>query len=338
MWNDVLGHHQQKEFLKKYLYADNRPHAILFAGMEGIGKKKIVLEFAKALLCSNHTGEDNCASCRLLNLVDGNFSHPDFLLIRREQDEKTGRFKDINIEQIKNLISKSAFAPVMSNTKVCIIEDIDRISEAAANSFLKLLEEPPVEWIFLLIATDVEKILPTILSRVICLHFYSLPLNLTEQYLVNKDIAAKQAAVLAAVSEGSIGVALDLYQQDFLTWREQAKVFLEALPLTSSENYLTGRIWQQKDFERKRALLLVKVLCLLVRDLLLCKLGLEKQLYNCDIIDDIYIMSKNWSIKSLKASLIVIQDAYVAIDNNAGIRLVLEAMALKIDKIYKDKE
>ena len=177
MWDNILGHKSQKEFLERYLLARERPHALLFVGAEGLGKKQLALAFAKALLCASHTGSDHCEACRLMNLEDGNLSHPDFLLVQREQDEKTGRYKDISKEQIADLITKSAFAPVMSDTKVCIVEDIDRMSVVAANSFLKLLEEPPVGWVLVLLATDENKLLSTIMSRVVCLRFLPVPVE-----------------------------------------------------------------------------------------------------------------------------------------------------------------
>ena len=282
MWDNILGHAKQKEFLQRYLKAQERPHALLFVGAEGLGKKQLALAFAKALLCSSHTGIDHCEACRLMNLEDGNLSHPDFLVVQREQDEKTGRYKDISKEQIGDLISKTAFAPVMSDTKVCIIEDADRMSLVAANSFLKLLEEPPVGWVMVLLATDENKLLSTIMSRVVCLRFQPVPVEQVARLLESRGVEPSQAAVLSRISEGSVGAALNLAEQNILELRQQGVAFLEALPLRMPLNYLAGRAWQQKGFERPEAILLVRMLQLLVRDLIMCKLSLDNKLYNCD--------------------------------------------------------
>ena len=282
MWDNILGHAKQKEFLQRYLRAQERPHALLFVGAEGLGKKQLALAFAKALLCSSHTGIDHCEACRLMNLEDGNLSHPDFLVVQREQDEKTGRYKDISKEQIGDLISKTAFAPVMSDTKVCIIEDADRMSLVAANSFLKLLEEPPAGWVMVLLATDENKLLSTIMSRVVCLRFQPVPVEQVARLLESRGVEPSQAAVLSRISEGSVGAALNLAEQNILELRQQGVAFLEALPLRMPLNYLAGRAWQQKGFERPEAILLVRMLQLLVRDLIMCKLSLDNKLYNCD--------------------------------------------------------
>ena len=336
MWDNILGHKSQKEFLERYLLAQERPHALLFVGAEGLGKKQLALAFAKALLCASHTGSDHCEACRLMNLEDGNLSHPDFLLVQREQDEKTGRYKDISKEQIADLITKSAFAPVMSDTKVCIVEDIDRMSVVAANSFLKLLEEPPVGWVLVLLATDENKLLSTIMSRVVCLRFQPVPVENVAKLVEMRGVEPTQAAVLARISEGSVGTALSLAEQNVLELRQQAVAFLEALPLNMPLNYLAGRAWQQKNFERPEALLLVKMLQLLVRDLIMCKLSLEDKVYNCDLQGELAAAANNWQLDALKRALQHIQEAYAALENSVGVRLVLEAMALKIDQAYKE--
>lgn len=336
MWDNILGHERQKSFLQNYLQADERPHALLFTGAEGLGKKQLALEFAKALLCFSHTGTDGCEACRLLNLADGNLSHPDFLLVQRELNPDTGRLKDIGIEQIKELIGKAAFAPVLSPAKVCLLEDADRMSAAAANSFLKLLEEPPAGWVIILLASAEEKLLTTILSRVVCLRFQPVPAAQVQKFLCRRGVTPAEAEVLARISEGSVGLALSLQQQKALELRRQAWAFAEALPLAMPLNYLAGRVWQQKNFERPQALLFVKLLQLLLRDLLMCKLHLAADLYNCDLREQLLSQSASWSASGLKLALAGIQEAYAALESSTGVRMVLEALALKIDQAYKE--
>ncbi|WP_405378663.1 ATP-binding protein [Phascolarctobacterium sp.] len=336
MWNNILGHEQQKKFLQRYLQAKERPHALLFLGAEGLGKKQLALAFAKTLLCPQHSGEDGCESCRLLNLEDGNLSHPDFLLLKREADEKTGRLKDIGIDQIRDLTGKAAFAPVMSDRKVLVLEDADRMTVPAANSFLKLLEEPPAGWVIIMLATQEDKLLSTILSRVVCLRFAPVPVALVEQELVRRGLAAEQATVLARISEGSVGLAVSLAERQVFEMRKQAVAFLEALPLQTPMNYLAGRVWQQKGFERQPALLLCQLLQLLLRDLLMLKLRTGNPCYNQDLATNLAEQSRNWSVKSLHEALAAVQDAFWNLENNVGVRMALEAMALKIDNAYKE--
>lgn len=180
MWDDILGHEQNKEFLARLLQPGNRPHALLFYGPEGIGKKQLALRFAKTFLCQKPDEHPcgRCESCRLINLAEHSFAHPDFILVEQEAPGK-----DLKIEQIKEMSRQAAFAPALSSHKVCVIDAADRMTVEAANSLLKLLEEPPPNWMFILVASRLERLLPTILSRVIQLRFDQIPLALTQEAL-----------------------------------------------------------------------------------------------------------------------------------------------------------
>ena len=344
MWEHILGHESQKAFLQSYLRAEERPHALLFCGAQGLGKRQLALAFAKSLLCENNSGEDACESCRLMNIAQQDFSHPDFLLVKREFNPDKNRYEDITVDQVRDLISKTAFAPIMGRTKVCIIDDADCMRAEAANSMLKLVEEPPEGWVLLLIATSVSRLLPTILSRVVQLRFAPVPLHLVEQKLREQDIAQAQAAVLARLSEGSIGQALKLQngdelndiKSDVFAYRAQAWAFLEALPLAMPLNYLAGREWQGAKFQRGEAQLLVQLWQLLIRDLMLCKLQLYDRIYNIDLLDELKSQSSGWQLSALKQALVIVQEAYDALVSSVGMKTALETMALKIDKIYKE--
>ena len=345
MWDNVLGHTQVKSFLASYLHKQERPHALLFCGAEGLGKRKLAMEFARSLLCFRHGEKDGCESCRLMNLEAGNLGHPDFLYIHREEDPKTHRLRDLSIDQMRELVGKSAYAPVMSSTKVCIIEDVDRMGEPAANSFLKLLEEPPKGWVFILLATSADKLLTTILSRVVQLRFSSIEFSLVEQVLRDYKqpdekgevslIPAEQIPVLARISEGSIGLAVQYYSLNALSYREQAYSFLEALPLQAPISYLTGRPWVDK-YERTEALMFVQLLQLLLRDILVCSLHLDIELYNCDLQAELKELSNAWKPKNIKKCLVVVNETYLALNANVSVKVAMEAMAIKIDNLSKE--
>lgn len=353
MWDNVVGHAAQKQYLQRYLKAQERPHALLFSGPDGLGKHQLALEFAKTLLCATHTGNDGCKACRLMNLPAGSLGHPDFFLVKRELEEKEGkiRYKDIYRDQIRTLIEQAALTPVMSRTRVCVIEDADTMcngTATVANSFLKLLEEPPEGWVIILLTSKPDKILPTILSRVVQLRFQAIELPLVEQVLVQKGVPQAEAPVLARIAEGSIGQALRLYAgnsdvhktnaKDYnaLNMRAQAWAFLEALLLAAPLNYIDGRSWQAKGYQKLDALLLVQLWQLLLYDLLLCKLQLYDRIYNIDLLDELKAQAGAWQLAALKRVLALLQSTYDDIAHDAGAKAALEAMALKIDQIYKE--
>ena len=330
MWDSVVGHEQNKAFLANFLTAQARPHALLFSGGEGLGKKQLALAFAKTLLCLHQRGEDGCESCRLLNFREGNFSHPDFILLQRYEDKT-----EILIEQIRNLISQAAFAPVLSSHKVCIIEDADKMNINAANSFLKLLEEPPAGWVIILLATKEEALLPTILSRVVTLRFHPVSLVEVEEHLARLGIGQAQAQVLARLSEGSIGLARRLQDEDVWDYRKVAWKLIQALPLSTPLNYIAEVQWVEK-YTRQEALLLLKLLQLLLRDMLFVRSGLRFNLYNCDWQQDLTEQAQQWSLSGLTRALKVVNGAHRALQSNAGVKLVLEACVIQIDTIRKE--
>ena len=330
MWDSVLGHQQNKDFLMRYLKAAERPHALLFCGGEGLGKRQLAMQFAKTLLCFNGSGADGCDSCRLLNFDDGNLSHPDFILLEPEPGVKS-----IKIEQIKNLIGQAAFGPTMSTNKVCIVDKADAMTIEAANSFLKLLEEPPEGWVIIMLAASENSLLPTILSRVVKLRFSPVSVNDVEQVLCSRGIRDEEARVLACISEGSVGMALRLNEQGVFDNRRHAQAFLEALPLNAPMNYLSNRSWLDKP-DKELALLLVKNLQLLLRDMLFIKIDLTDNLYNCDLQGELAALASPWKTAGLKKALLEVNAAYEALASSVSPKLALEAMALKIDKFRKE--
>lgn len=330
MWDSVLGHEQNKEFLQNFLQREARPHALLFCGAEGLGKKKLALEFAKTFLCLNGKGDDGCEACRLLNFADGNVSHPDFILVERLPEKR-----DLSIEQMRDLAKQAAFAPVLSKNKICIVEDADRLTEAAANSFLKLLEEPPAGWLIILLASSEDKLLTTILSRVVKLRFNPLAVADVKKLLLARGVAENESEVLARISEGSVGTALNLNEQNALEYRQTALSFLEALPLEFPMNYVTDRAWVVK-YERAEAMLFVKLLQLLLRDMLFIKTGVTVNLYNCDVQENLTSLSGGWQPQGLKKALAATNDAYKALASSVGVKLVMENLAMKIDNFRKE--
>ena len=330
MWDSVLGHEQNKEFLQNFLQREARPHALLFCGAEGLGKKKLALEFAKSFLCLNGKGDDGCEACRLLNFADGNVSHPDFILVERLPEKR-----DLSIEQMRELAKQAAFAPVLSKNKICIVEDADKLTEAAANSFLKLLEEPPAGWLIILLASSEDKLLTTILSRVVKLRFNPLAVADVKKLLLERGVAESESEVLARISEGSVGTALNLNEQNALEYRQTALSFLEALPLEFPMNYVTDRAWVVK-YERTEAMLFVKLLQLLLRDMLFIKTGVTVNLYNCDVQENLTALSGGWQPQGLKKALAATNDAYKALASSVGVKLVMENLAMKIDNFRKE--
>lgn len=331
MWDEVLGHQQNKEFLQKLLKPGSRPHALLFYGMGGIGKKMLALHFAKTFLCKSADKKPCgiCESCRLMDIENNSFAHPDFYLLTAEEAGK-----DIKIEQVKEMAKQAAFAPVLSEHKVCIIDDAGQMTAEAANSLLKLLEEPPPGWLFILITQQAERLLPTVLSRVVRLRFEAPDSSAVQQILKAKGIT-QNIQVLAALAGGSPGRALSYNQADIFAIRREALDLLKKLPLQNPFGYIAALGWSEK-YDRAAALLLTEEFIYLLRDVLLVQSGAGGQVYNTDIMAVLDGIAADWPLHTARQGVNAAQEAWQNINKNVSAKNVLEALVLKLDLLRKE--
>lgn len=331
MWDEVLGHQQNKEFLQKLLKPGSRPHALLFYGMGGIGKKMLALHFAKTFLCKSAAKKPCgiCESCRLMDIENNSFAHPDFYLLTAEEAGK-----DIKIEQVKEMAKQAAFAPVLSEHKVCIIDDAGQMTAEAANSLLKLLEEPPPGWLFILITQQAERLLPTVLSRVVRLRFDAPDSSAVRQILKAKGIT-QNTQVLAALAGGSPGRALIYNQADIFAIRREALDLLKKLPLQNPFGYIAALGWGEK-YDRAAALLLTEQFIYLLRDVLLLQSGAGGQVYNTDIMAGLDGIAADWPLHTARQGVNAAQEAWQNINKNVSAKNVLEALVLKLDLLRKE--
>jgi DNA polymerase III subunit delta' len=165
---------QQKQF-QYIMNADaNLPHALLLIGAAGIGKHAFALSLSKALLCNKPTTHylacEICPSCTWF--AEG--SHPDFRLIEPEDSEsaddlpkkKTVKKRQISVAQVRQLVDYLSLSSHQVNARrVILISPAEVLNNASANALLKILEEPPANTLFLLVTSQIQRLLPTIISR-----------------------------------------------------------------------------------------------------------------------------------------------------------------------------
>lgn len=188
----MIGHTSQIERLKKIAESGQLANAYLFTGLDGIGKKLVAKQFAASLL--------NTSFGRLENN-----SHPDFFMVSVDPEKK-----DITIDQMREMQGKLQMHAMEGKYKIVIIDEAERMNQAAANSALKILEEPPQATHFFLITSRPHLLLPTIVSRCQKVLFSPPPLNETTELIKNKvGCDAATAKILAGVSCGSIGLAVN---------------------------------------------------------------------------------------------------------------------------------
>ncbi len=326
MWDEVVGHEQNKEFLKSLLVGERFTPSLLFYGPAGIGKKMLARAFAKSFLClGNPLTTDECTSCKAMNAG----THPDFIQVAQLAPDK-----ELLMEQIKAMARQAAYAPTMSTHKVCIIDGADYMKAPAANSLLKLLEEPPPYWLFILIATDINKLLPTILSRVIQRQFKGLTVKEVSTILAAHEI--ENPEIVASLADGSPGKALAYAQADAVTWRERAFTLLENISTDSIMEFLGDQEWLEKPTTQE-GLLLMEMVTLLLRDGLLCKDAVRCAYYNEDILLKIKACFAPWPSVHLEKALLWAGDSTRGIAAYSGAKGVIEGFAVKLNILRREK-
>lgn len=145
------------------------PHALLFQGQVGSGQLETAKETAKLLFCENKEKSESCDICSNCRLVDQG-THPDFYVLRPQEDSNT-----IKVEEVRFLISRSAFKPFQAAAKFFVIDRAECLNDVAQNALLKTLEEPEGRTYFILITSHPDRLLITVRSRLQSFHF--LPLS-----------------------------------------------------------------------------------------------------------------------------------------------------------------
>lgn len=200
--DDIMGNKKNRNFLDNLAKNNNILHSYLFVGKEGIGKKLIAKEFAKKILCFEKNATDGCKSC---TCYESN-NHPDFSILNEESNV-------IKINDIRELIEKVIEKPILSEKKVYIINDADKMTKEAQNCLLKTLEEPQDYVVIILIAENENKILNTIKSRCTRILFENLTNSEIEELLKKENINIDINKNMYDLFGGSIGKAKKMIQK-----------------------------------------------------------------------------------------------------------------------------
>lgn len=170
MCSTVVGHNRQKDFFKKLLSGGRISHSYIFAGISGIGKKLFACELARSMMCSEGTFFQDCSCQNCMQVKSGNYA--DLYMYEGRQ---------LNVETIRSISESADMTAFLGKWKIFILDEAEKLSSGAnivaGNAFLKTLEEPGENTLFILITSKYNAIMPTIRSRCALVNFSPLTSN-----------------------------------------------------------------------------------------------------------------------------------------------------------------
>jgi len=326
LFSEIRGHSRALGLLTRVMSTNRLAHAYLFSGPDGVGKATVAREMAASLLCTEKDNPEPCGHCPgCRQYASGN--HPDFLHVQPDG-------VSIKIDQIRALKKQLAFSPFAGGVRVVLIDEAQTMRREAANSLLKLLEEPPPDNLFLLIASDAEPILPTIVSRCQVVAFAPLAYDVAAEIigLHAPELDGHQSMILAKLSGGCPGRALSMEAGDVLPLRDQvisallekqrprARAVEEALFLAREMAGLNNGLD-----------LLLDLLRLFFKDGLLGSLQADPQVQGpAGDPKDPLLLRERWNLSQLSDKMRAIDAAGKALARNCNRALVCEVLMLEL--------
>jgi DNA polymerase-3 subunit delta' len=229
-FDSIIGQKNPIRLLKKLLRNGTLPHALLFTGIEGVGKRSAAAETAMALNCADPKADPRgrrdpsraCGTCTACRQIQAN-SHPDIFTVTPQNNL-------LRIDQIRQLIQTLAMKPFSARHRVVIIDRAQTMNPEAANALLKNLEEPPQQTTLILTAPHRSELLPTIVSRCRQIAFAPLSPEDLQGLLVDRlAMEPKQAQTIGAMAGGSYSKARMLADE---SWQDQRGWILRAAGLS----------------------------------------------------------------------------------------------------------
>jgi DNA polymerase-3 subunit delta' len=295
-------------------------HAYLLIGLPQIGKTTLALNFAQALHC---LGEDKpCGQCRsCLKIAHGN--HPDVRVIEAVNGT-------IKIDQIRSMQREVALSPHEGRWKVYVIRQMERATTEAANCLLKTLEEPPAQVILMLTASDIDQLLPTIISRCQVLNLRPPSVLLVQKVLEGRwGVDPERAKLLARLSGGRLGWAVRA-SEDKAILRKRERRLDEMMELMGQGRVERLRYAQQLSRSADGLREVLDLWLIWWRDLLLIKGGSSTEVTNIDREATLRSQARGYNLTQVRDFIEALRTAVWQLEHNANTRLTLEVLMLSL--------
>lgn len=319
---EILGHEPIKEHFFNAVLTGNISHAYILSGEAGMGKKSLANAFALALLCEKGQA-DPCRQCHACKQVmSGN--HPDLIYVTHEKPASIG------VDDVRRQINDTIqVKPYSSAHKIYIVDEAEKMTVQAQNALLKTIEEPPAYAVILLLTTNAEAFLPTILSRCVQLKLKPLKDGEVKDYLVSRmGVELSQAEIYTAFARGNLGKAIHLADsEDFRHLYGELLDLLKNLK-KSDISELLERIRKMKE-DKLDIHQCLDFMQMWYRDVLMYKITKDINLLIFkDEFSTVNAMSTVSGYEGLERILTAIDKARIRLDANVNMELVMELLLL----------
>lgn len=325
--NEPLYPWLQPHWQQLWAYAEQQriPQALIFSGHSGLGKEALALAFAHSLLClSPHNGLA-CRMCHACDLLEAG-NHPDLLFL---QPEETG--KQIGIDAVRRLLSQLALKPQYQRQRMVLIQPADAMNTAAANAFLKCLEEPTERTSFILLTSHANRLPATIRSRCQHLHFLPPISELATNWLKQQGVN-QSPEVLLAMAQGSPILALEYARQGIEKLRGQ--IFEDWLSVIKTPAQLidVAENWQKSSSVSLETQL--SWIASWIADLIKLSHGAEQaSLQNPDLSNRLKAHVKQINVQSLHKHFDHVNTSRQQLQTTLNKQLLLEKLLMEWSKI-----
>lgn len=323
-FRDIIGHNQIVEHLQNAIRMEKVSHAYILNGENNSGKMMLAEAFATALQCEER-GAEACMECRSCRQAKEH-NQPDIIYVSHEKPNI------ISVDDIRHQLNNDiVIKPYSSRYKIYIVDEAEKMNVQAQNALLKTIEEPPAYGIILLLTTNADAFLPTILSRCITLNLKSVKEDLIKSHLMKKyQIPDYQADVCAAFAQGNVGKAISLASSDEFNELKSAALAV-VKKLEDMDLYeLNGQIKQISEYKAKIEEFF-DLLTLWFRDVLYMKA--TNDVNNLIFKDEVYDIKKQAAKRTylgIENILKALEQSRVRLNANVNFDLVIELLLLTI--------
>lgn len=318
----IYGHESVKQRLIKAMETDRIPSAYLFSGESGIGKSSMVRQFAQMLNCETHDICHRCTNC----LMFDEKAHPDFKII-----EPSGQF--IRISQIQELNEFLSLKPAYAAKRVVLVKESERMNVESANSFLKILEEPPLDTLIVLLASDEQLLMETILSRCQRIPFSPLERETLKQIIKeNFNVEGKELDFVLNYSGGRIRKRFIDQVTALNTMRRQVLSMLTSLRLEQMvQHSALLEQWVKKEMHEYA----LEFCAAWLKDFIHLKREKPEQMTNRDLINEIDPNQAPGTPEQLTDAFDLTIETEKAIRANAGKVLAMDGLLIQLKQVFQ---